>query len=120
MELTKAFYSPHEVAEMAGVHSSTILNYIAGGRLYAVKLSERTYRIPARAVLQLLAPESSARPPTVTVEMDDAVNRATDRRSRTWISSPRDAAVAARVRAEANPAGDAPRSSGEHNGRAER
>ena len=78
MDLTKAFYSPHEVAEIAGVHSSTILNYIASGRLYAVKLSERTYRIPARSVLRLLAPEDVSSP-TVSVETDDAVNIATDR-----------------------------------------
>ena len=57
MEITKAFYSPREVAEMASLHPSTILNYIASGRLYAVKLSERTYRIPARAVIGLLEPE---------------------------------------------------------------
>ena len=36
MEITKSFYSPHEVAEMASLHPSTILNYIASGRLYAV------------------------------------------------------------------------------------
>ena len=78
MQLTKALYSPHEVAQIAGVHSSTILNYIASGRLYAVKLSERTYRIPARSVLQLLAPDELSQP-DVTVETDDAVNLATDR-----------------------------------------
>ncbi len=47
---------------MAGVHPSTVLNYIRDGKLYAVRLSERTYRIPARAVLKLLAPEQ-LRPP---------------------------------------------------------
>lgn len=57
MEITKAFYSPADVAEMAGVHVSTILNYIREGKLYAVRLSERTIRIPARAVQKLLAPE---------------------------------------------------------------
>jgi excisionase family DNA binding protein len=57
MDLAKSFYSPHEVAVMASVHPSTILNYIASGRLYAVRLSERTYRIPARAVIGLLEPE---------------------------------------------------------------
>ena len=60
MEFTKPFYSPHEVAAMASVHPSTILNYIAAGRLYAVKLSERTYRIPVRAVIRLLEPERLA------------------------------------------------------------
>jgi excisionase family DNA binding protein len=73
VEFTKAFYSPREVAEMASLHPSTILNYIASGRLYAVKLSERTYRIPVKAVVQLLEPErlpgsSMTVEPTVDVE----------------------------------------------------
>lgn len=74
MELTKSFYSPHEVAAMASVHPSTILNYIATGRLYAVKLSERTYRIPVRAVLGLLEPERVAAS-ALTAEPDADVER---------------------------------------------
>ena len=74
MEITKAFYSPHEVAELASLHPSTILNYIASGRLYAVKLSERTYRIPARAVIGLLEPERMS-PSSVTVEPDADIER---------------------------------------------
>ena len=74
MELIKSFYSPHEVAAMASVHPSTILNYIATGRLYAVKLSERTYRIPVRAVMGLLEPERVA-PSSLTVEPDADVER---------------------------------------------
>jgi excisionase family DNA binding protein len=70
VELTKAFYSPHEVAEIASLHPSTILNYIAAGRLYAVKLSERTYRIPARAVMGLLEPERLS--PSAMTEDPDA------------------------------------------------
>lgn len=70
IKLDKPFYSPGEVANLAGLHSSTILNYIRGGKLYAVKLSERTYRIPLRSVLKLLDPESVA-PPTV-IEQPDA------------------------------------------------
>lgn len=62
MELTKAFYSPAEVASLADVHPATILNYIRDGKLYAVRLSERTIRIPARAVQKLLAPEDAAAP----------------------------------------------------------
>jgi excisionase family DNA binding protein len=77
MEITKPFYSPRQVADIAGVHPSTILNYIAAGRLYAVKLSERTYRIPARAVLRLLAPEQLSGP-TVRSGTDDAINQAVD------------------------------------------
>lgn len=56
-DLNQPFYSPAEVARLAGLHPSTILSYIHAGRLYAVKLSERTYRIPNRAVLKMLAPE---------------------------------------------------------------
>jgi excisionase family DNA binding protein len=72
VELTKAFYSPHEVAQMASLHPSTILNYIAAGRLYAVKLSERTYRIPVRAVMGLLEPERIS-PSSMTEVPDDDV-----------------------------------------------
>jgi len=73
LKLDKAFYSPAEVANLAGLHSSTILNYIRAGRLYAVKLSERTYRIPVRSVLKLLDPESVA-PPTVIEQPDSGVS----------------------------------------------
>jgi len=61
-ELDQPFYSPAEVARLAGLHTSTILSYIHAGRLYAIKLSERTYRIPNKAVLKMLAPEL-ANPP---------------------------------------------------------
>ncbi len=64
--LDQRFYSPTEVARLAGLHPSTILGYIHAGRLYAVKLSERTYRIPNRAVLKLLAPELVT--PPVSIE----------------------------------------------------
>ena len=74
MEFSKSFYSPHEVAAIAGVHPSTILNYIASGRLYAVKLSERTYRIPVRAVIGLLEPERLA-PSSITVEPEADVEQ---------------------------------------------
>jgi excisionase family DNA binding protein len=66
MEYTKSFYTPHEVAEMARVHPSTVLNWIATDKLYAVKLSERTYRIPLKAVLTLLEPDRVA-PSSMTI-----------------------------------------------------
>ena len=69
---TKAFYSPQEVAELAGVTSATIMNYIAAGNLYAVKLSERTYRIPVRAVAKMLTPELLA-PSTWTEDLETDV-----------------------------------------------
>lgn len=73
LKLDKPFYSPGEVASMAGLHSSTILNYIRDGKLYAVKLSERTYRIPLRSVVKLLDPESVA-PPTITDRPNERVD----------------------------------------------
>jgi excisionase family DNA binding protein len=57
--LTKAFYAPAEVAELASVSSSTILNYIHDGRLAATRLSDRIYRIPRKAVIRLLAPDEA-------------------------------------------------------------
>ncbi len=56
--LTKAFYSPAEVAALASVSSSTVLNYIHAGKLAAVRLSERTYRIPRKSVILLLGLEA--------------------------------------------------------------
>lgn len=62
----RAFYSPRDAAELARVHPSTIMNYIRSGRLYAVRLSERVYRIPVRSLKKLLAPET-VRSPRVLV-----------------------------------------------------
>jgi excisionase family DNA binding protein len=73
MQVTKAFYSPREVAEIAGLHPSTILNSIASGRVYAVKLSERTYRIPARSVMHLLAPTEVEGPVVIRGGHEDDV-----------------------------------------------
>lgn len=61
--LRKAFYSPREVAELASLSNSTILNYIHEGKLASIKLSERTYRIPRKAVIRFLGIETPA--PTV-------------------------------------------------------
>ena len=46
MKLTKAFYSPSELGELINLSSDTILNYIKANKISAIKLSERTYRIP--------------------------------------------------------------------------
>lgn len=47
---------------MADLHPSTILNYIRDGKIYAIRLSERTIRIPARSVQKLLAPDEAVAP----------------------------------------------------------
>lgn len=63
--LDRPFYSPADVAEITGVSSSTVLNYIKTGRLASVRLSERTIRIPRRSLLVLLSPSSVAPPKRV-------------------------------------------------------
>ncbi len=70
LRLARPFYSPAEVADLAGVHSSTVLNWIRSGKLYAVRLSERTYRVPARTVMDLLAPDQLR--PVRVVELPEA------------------------------------------------
>ena len=72
LTLTKAFYSPAEVAAIASVSSSTILNYIHSHRLAAVRLSERTYRIPRKAVIRLLG--LPAAEPALIVEPSHVVH----------------------------------------------
>jgi excisionase family DNA binding protein len=70
--LDKPFYSPPEVAELAQVSSATIHNWIKAGRLVAVRLSERTYRIPRKSVMRLLDP-ASVREPTFISNPDAVV-----------------------------------------------
>jgi excisionase family DNA binding protein len=70
--LRKAFYSPGEVAELASVSNSTILNYIHEGKLASVKLSERTYRIPRKAVIRFLGIDAPA--PILTERPSQAVD----------------------------------------------
>lgn len=72
--LDRPFYSPGDVAGIAGVSTSTVLNYIRAGRLVAVRLSQRTIRIPRRSVLKLLAPTEVGGP--IRVSLDEiAVDR---------------------------------------------
>jgi hypothetical protein len=54
MKLAKAFYSPSELGELIDLSSDTILNYIKANKIFAIKLSERTYRIPQRAAARFL------------------------------------------------------------------
>src|SRR5574341_496156 len=55
--LDRPFYTPAELAQVARVHPSTVLNWIRSGRLYGVRLSPRVYRIPLASAIRLLEPE---------------------------------------------------------------
>ncbi len=57
MDLTTALSSPTEVAALVGLSSDTILSYIHADRLFAIKLSARTYRIPQREVARFMGQE---------------------------------------------------------------
>lgn len=58
----KPFYSPREYAAIAGVHPSTVLDYIHSGVLYAVRISDRVYRIPLATLLSSLYPDEIGEP----------------------------------------------------------
>ncbi len=58
----RAFYTPAEVAALARVDRKTVLSWIHGGKLNAVQLSARIYRVPLAAVIKLLAPAHVRRP----------------------------------------------------------
>ncbi len=83
MELTKAFYSPAEVADIADLSTATILNYIRVGKLYGVRLSERTIRIPARSVQKLLTPNDVTEPQTIRRPDADVRSEASEAQERT-------------------------------------
>ena len=58
----KPFYSPKEYAAIAGIHPSTVLDYIHSGSLYAVRISDRVYRIPLASLLDSLYPDEIGEP----------------------------------------------------------
>lgn len=66
MTLERAFYSPGEVGTLLGLSSDTIMKYIHDEKVFAIKLSERTYRIPQREVARLTG--EPVRPSTVNVQ----------------------------------------------------
>ena len=56
----KRFYTPAEVAGILQVSSTTVMRWIHEGRLAAVRVSERIYRIPAPAFERF---QAGTRPP---------------------------------------------------------
>jgi len=58
----KPFYTPGEIAALAQVDPKTVLSWIHGGKLNAIQLSARIYRIPLAAAIKLLAPDQVRRP----------------------------------------------------------
>lgn len=50
----KAFYTPAEISDLLQVHVSTVRDWIHADRLFAYQLSERVYRVPLSALMELL------------------------------------------------------------------
>lgn len=53
----KPFYTPTEFARLASMSNDRVMDLIHAGKLPAARISERIYRIPLAAVLQVLCPE---------------------------------------------------------------
>lgn len=51
--MERRFYTPQEVADLLSVSKSHVLNLIHRDRLFAVRISERVYRIPVGALDRL-------------------------------------------------------------------
>ena len=52
--LKKGFYTPKEIAEMLDVCNETIWRYIRKGKLKAIKLTERNFRIEKKELEKFL------------------------------------------------------------------
>ena len=64
--MDRRYYTPREVAELLRVSPTTVMKLIHDGRLYAVHVSERVYRIPVGALGTLQSPDSRRHEPIVT------------------------------------------------------
>jgi len=51
--MEQRYYTPREVAEQLRVSPTTVMKLIHDGRLYAVRVSERIYRVPVGAIQRL-------------------------------------------------------------------
>lgn len=66
VEMDKRYYTPREVSELLRVSPTTVMKLIHDGRLYAVHVSERVYRIPVGAVARLQSPDANHLEPSIT------------------------------------------------------
>jgi excisionase family DNA binding protein len=76
----RPYYSPTQFGEIFGVDPSTVLNWIHSGKLYAVQLGPKTYRIPLAAVMQRVNPQ--AKPTRVAIKAREELESDERRRTR--------------------------------------
>jgi excisionase family DNA binding protein len=65
--MDRRYYTPREVSELLRVSPTTVMKLIHEGRLFAVRVSERIYRIPIGAVRRLQQGDPRADAPTEEV-----------------------------------------------------
>ena len=62
--MDRRYYTPREVSDLLRVSPTTVMKMIHEGRLFAVHVSERIYRIPIGAVTRLQAGDERTYTPT--------------------------------------------------------
>jgi excisionase family DNA binding protein len=67
----KAFYTPAEISDLLQVHVSTVRDWIHADRLFAYRLSERVYRVPLSALMELLGEQGTVSRRELTADEAD-------------------------------------------------
>ena len=63
--MDRRYYTPREVAGLLRISPTTVMKMIHERRLFAVRVSERIYRIPVAAVVRLQVGEEPSYSPVV-------------------------------------------------------
>ncbi len=63
--MDRRYYTPREVADLLRISPTTVMKMIHERRLFAVRVSERIYRIPIAAVARLQVGEEPSYSPVV-------------------------------------------------------
>lgn len=88
--MEQRYYTPREVAEQLRVSPTTVMKLIHDGRLYAVRVSERIYRVPVGAVNRLHVGSSHAYEPVEeSVDVLPALGEPLETRDRGAVASSR-------------------------------
>lgn len=63
--MDRRYYTPREVGDLLRISPTTVMKMIHERRLFAVRVSERIYRIPIAAVVRLQVGEEPSYSPVV-------------------------------------------------------
>ena len=81
--MERRYYTPREVSDLLRVSPTTVLKLIHERRLYAVRVSERIYRVPVGALSKFQAiDEQGWEPREESVESLPPLGEAVERRDR--------------------------------------